>query len=183
MNMNTTRNGMTPRNSRKMPRRGRGNPARQEAVPVGEWEADVVAKRDGRTNAALRRKVKTVGIKQLDVCDLLEEARIYLRKGYEVRLGKDIENGVRFYPIASRDCKSLYLCAQPIGSTRNSLDGMEVGYSRYGLELDDDEIAKEAEKCRKECDKFKRSFISVTPDTMVTCPKCGTEIRVGKMAA
>lgn len=177
--MNTTRNGKTTGSSRKMPRRGRNNPARHEAVPVGEWEADVTAKRNGRTNAALRRKVKTVGIKQLDVADLFDEVRGYLRRGYEVRLtSKNDGEAIRLYPCLDADFTQMFVAAMTMGAFRTSLADIRFRTSHCGQSVDPaDERTAKGERA----ERIAAARQSVTPDTVVTCPKCGTEFRVGKV--
>jgi len=127
-----------------------------------------------------------IGISNKTINDLLDGIVHVLRCGYEVRLG-DNENGVRFYPMIHTDYKTCYVAAATMGSFRYSIDDMQSDVSHNGEIIADSEMIgekssetfgrNEKERIMKE----KRELVCVTPDTIVACPNCGSEFRVGKV--
>lgn len=127
----------------------------------------------GKRNAPTRKFI-TNCVKVIHVD--LECIKMNLMAGKEVRLGKATE-GIRLFPLVEKDYKTVKVIAQTFGDFRNALDDEP-------FELTDDSVSVEDAVKRREADlKRSHSKLSVSPDTMVTCPACGTEFRVGKQLA
>jgi len=173
-NYNATRSS-----SRNSARRDRRNPSRHERVPIGEWEAEVATRKQGRFNNTLRRKVATRGIKHISVGRLLGEVARYLRRGYEVRLvdGKQ-KSAVRFYPCLDKEYKAMFVSAQTMGDFRHSINDIKFRVSNKGKELDVEQSVEDYERKREQTS---RTLACVTPDMTVECPQCGFEFRIGKV--
>lgn len=179
-NMNTQK-GTTRRNSRTYARRDRNNPSRSEHLPIGEWEADVTTKRDGKWNASLRKKVKTRGIKYIKIPGVLGEALRLLRCGYEVRFcDTDGDAGIRLYHCLDNKFEKMFVSARTMGDFRHAINDIGFHVDRGGEELTAETAVKEHDDRYA---KISRTLACVTPDLMVKCPQCGFDIRVGKVLA
>jgi len=101
----------------------------------------------------------------------------YLTSGYEVRIGS-VKSGIRLFPYLNTDFKTQRIVAQTHGDFREAIKDCpweESGKVKHDLgELD------ELRNRRNEFQREGYKLASVTPDTMVECPKCGTTFRVGK---
>jgi len=126
---------------------------------------------------------REIGVKYETIQKVLDGIVHVLRCGYEPVLGTTGE-GVRFYPMLSHDYKTLTLTAQSVGKFRERLEGLHADCTngKEGEVRSDSEVDGSSEEHAtahaKKLNAEKR--ICITPDTVVTCPKCGTEIRVGK---
>ena len=137
------------------------------------WDPVVNVKFQGVTKAALSRKVVTTGIETVECEELLKTIAAWLRSGKEVRLG----DAIRIYPCMDVGLKSMFPAAQTIGDFRNLLRDKKTQAIHCGKSVKKDVIVKKAKERNEE---YKSNRIEVTPDTMVVCPVCGSEIRVGK---
>lgn len=158
---------------------------------VGKGKLRVNLRRNGKSYPGLRRMVKTIdtlsneefaieaGMDSETVLYIVREISRIVRAGYEVRLGEDNENGIRFYPLMNAACNGMVLIAQTIGDYRDSLHGAKYEIYQGGNEIDSDEAKERVAENRVRVGAFK----SVTPDTMVECPKCGAKFRVGQRLA
>ena len=148
----------------------------------GEWDAEVrIKKCRDKTHTSMRRKVKT---KRL--CRVYFDAAFTkrkLREGYEVILmDRDGHNVLRLFPCMNADFTEMYVSAQTLGDFRHkTLEGIKWHTTYCGSDRSNDEVRELNEDTREE--NAKRKFIEVTPDMIINCPKCGTEIRVGKALA
>jgi len=158
----------------------------------GTGHLRVNIKRRGRASTTLERYVKTNGT--IAGKDLAEELGVahgqlvkimqgivrIVRAGYEVRLGKDRENCVRFYPVLDKSYDHMLLVAQTCGDLRSAVS--DLGFTPYhkGEEVGLEDIGELQEAQTEKHDKL---YASVTPDIMVTCDVCGNRIRVGKSLA
>ena len=152
-----------------------------ETRMTAEWEPEAKIKRSGGHYTAPARKLLTKGVAQLCYPTMLKEVLDKLRSGYEVRLtywkGND---AIRIFPILSTDLKTVYPHAQTMGVFRHALEDLKPKVYHKGELLDDVRIRMEKNVQMDKYNKFKeQQRLSVTPDTMVTCPNCGTEFRVG----
>lgn len=104
-----------------------------------------------------------------------------LRSGYEYRMCDDEgEDAVRFIPMVAKDMKTVYICAETMGAFRAELKDKivtpfyrgEPVSSRRASDLLANKMALDR--------KYHSERKTVTPDTVVECPECGCEIRVGK---
>lgn len=162
--------------------------AEQTVRPTVEnWEKDdpevSLVKRGARN---LCRKVEVTGIvdleddPELDIpSDTLEELgdllKKRLRQGREVRLW----GGVRFYPCTDKsNASKIVVCAQTMGFLRGDLlADKKPRFFRGKSEVDAAGLAKLDRAAKKNAAGKKKAAI---PDTMVTCPDCGSEFRVGR---
>lgn len=153
-----------------------------ETRMTAEWEPEVKIKRKGGHNAAPERKLITKGVAKLWRPNLLGDVLNNLRHGYEVRLVDGNGNGaIRIFPILSTDMKTVYPHAQTMGDFRRSLEDLKPKLYHRGELLDDVRVRMEKNIQMDKYNKCKEQRrLSVTPDTMVTCPNCGTEFRVGR---
>lgn len=145
----------------------------------GEWDAEVSIRKDNDINhKSLRRKVKTK--KLCRVCFDADFTKRKLRQGYEVILtDRDGHNVLRLFPCMNADFTEMYVSAQTLGDFRHkTLEGIKWHTSYHGLFRTNNEV-RELNGAEREAQNA-RKFIEVTPDTIINCPKCGTEIRVGK---
>lgn len=145
--------------------------------PVGKWEATVSLSSKGSNRADMRRKVRTNGIRRIDASDIIADAMNQLRAGFEVRL-KDAEgdDAIRLYPCLDADYTEMFAAAQTMGEFRHGLKDIGFTMKRSGNYANREEAT--AARARTKALKVRRQ--NVTPDTIIVCPKCGTEIRVGK---
>ena len=160
-----------------------------ERYGCDNWDPEVRVKRHGK-HPSLQRKVLTRGIVRIERPRLLELITEKLRKGLEVRItGVDGGDAIRFFPLAGTDCKSMFPKAQAMGDFAKCLGDkrLTVVTGSDRRELDDVEIgrkiAAQKERYVEEYERTHADRPSVTPDTVVTCPNCGTEFRVGRQLA
>lgn len=160
-----------------------------ERYSCDNWDPEVQVKHQGK-HSSLRRKVLTRGIIRIKMPCLVEKITSKLRRGLEVRItGADGEDAIRFFPLAGTDCKSMFPKAQAMGDFAKCLGDKRLtvvsGHDRR--KLDDDEIgskiAAQKERYVEEYERTHADRPSVPPDTVVTCPNCGTEFRVGRQLA
>lgn len=148
----------------------------------GEWDAEVrIARKKDTTHKAMRRKVKTN--KKYKIHASFAEVKEKLRQGYEVVLADLKGNDVlRLFPCMNTDFTEMYVSAQTLGDFRHkTLEGIKWHTTYHGSDRSNDEVREMNDYERQA--NTKRKFIEVTPDTVIECPKCGTEIRVGKALA
>ncbi len=145
----------------------------------GNWDPEVTIQRDGARHRALRRKVVTKGIVHVRAAKILEGIVRNLRKGYEVRLTDNAENdAIRIFPIASKDCRRMYVRTQAMGGLCEVLKDKTLVVTHGGEQLSERETERIVNEQHERYEEDRR--LHVTPDTMVTCPNCGTEFRVGR---
>ena len=159
-----------------------GDAAKKSNEPRYEgtnWDEPIVrVRRNGSTRQQVKRKVLTRGIKRIHAFALTKEAIVkYLREGYEVRItDANDKDMIRLFPCMSKDMKKLTITAQTMGEFRECISDKKVHIYHGGKELS----KHQAEKMVIEQRERVENRLAVTPDTVVTCPKCGTEFRVGK---
>ena len=149
-----------------------------ETRMTAEWEPRAKVKRGGFSRRSLVRKLVTNGVKEIGLPGTIEAIEKLLRQGYEVRLtdGKS-EAAIRIYPLLSTDCKRIYPQAATMGGFTDCLSGFKPKVFHRGQELDDVTLRMQRNIAAE--NYAERKKLCVTPDTMVTCPNCGTEFRVG----
>lgn len=123
------------------------------------------------------RKVKTNGVIFLNEEALLEKVANLLNRGYEVRIGSQKYDGaIRLIPVMDTSLTNMNVIAQSMGIFRTeTLKGKSVKLIRKGEEVSQ----KVAQDYMYEKRNAPMNFESVTPDTVVKCPKCGYTFRVG----
>lgn len=159
-------------------------------LKVTNWDKEVPVMTVARSCRPSNRKVVTKGviigaetsrIAEDEDAAVLTRILDVVRAGYEYRMiDENGEEALRFIPVVEKDMKTVSLVAQTMGSFRKALNDKEVKPFYRGEEVTRTKAAKiiedEAEKGRE----YQRNRVNVSPDTLVTCPKCGTEFRVGK---
>ena len=162
--------------------------SKSETRFTGDWEVGVV-----KRGNSIRRKVVTKGVRKVYCFKTLFELEHDLREGNEVRLtfandcGNEIDC-VRLIPMMKTDFSGMYVCAQTMGELCDSLKGIKTKLIRRAQagkheprEISASQANKmwrEANDKRNEESREKREWVS--PDTVVECPKCGYEFRVGR---
>lgn len=145
------------------------------------WDEPVVrVKKNGYENPVLRRKVLTTGEVPVLIPESLSKSIIKsLRMGREVRLDvSGYGEGIRLFPCMNRDCTQMFIAAQTMGDFRECVADKKVKVIHCDRELSEDETAQLVRESVERHEANRRE--NVSPDTLVTCPNCGTEFRVGK---
>lgn len=140
-----------------------------------DWdsECEVRVRKNGHMSA-MKRMIPVKGKITLDATLLLDAVEEWMRKGYDVRLTRNSEEAVRFYPFASSDCKSLLVRVQPLGKAADWLKDKKIAVRHRGEMKSGEEVKSMVSEQRRKGREY------VTPDTVVTCPECGFEFRVGR---
>ena len=143
-----------------------------EDVPVATW-----AKGRRRMPA---RKVITRGVAKVELTGRqTERIAKMLASGMEVRLAMGGEEAIRLFPCAATDFRTMFVAAETMGGFRHEVyRGRSLAFtSRRGARrVGRDEVDERVERVCAE----RKGRVHVTPDTVVACPKCGFEFRVGK---
>ena len=139
-------------------------------------ECEIKIKRGGG-GGALHRMIPTRGVVTIDATAILDSVKEQMRKGYDVRLTCGGEEAVRFFPFASADCKSILVRIQPLGSAADWLKDKKITVKHCGEKKSSREVDELYREARL---KDHRAPDYVTPDTMVTCPNCSYQFRVGR---
>ena len=142
-----------------------------EEVPVATW-----TKGRRRTPA---RKVLTKGVAKVELTKA-QTARIarMLGMGMEVRLAAAGEDAIRLYPCAATDFRTMFVAAETMGEFRHAVyRNRSLAFtSRKGRRrVDEEEIAERVVRAGRD-----DARAHVSPETVVRCPKCGFEFKVGK---
>jgi len=142
---------------------------------------DVSLERHG--NKKPDRKVKVRGILRDDWLEreadvepgaihrIVEAIKKALQHGYEPRM----DESIRFVHMVDADFANMRVSVQPMGPFRSCLEGVS-----FRLQYDGREVSpEEAEGMREEPEEHDEAE-EVSPDQMITCPKCHRRFRVGK---
>ena len=147
----------------------------KKTTDKGYEEVTIRIKRHGDGHAISRKVVnevptRTFIIPQLDiVLDALNEAPC------EIRLAtSDGKEAIRLYRVLTTKLDEQFIAAQTMGDFRHGInDNRKLRFTHRNKTV----TKKEVERFNLD-QKAKR--VNVSPDTLVTCPACGTEFRVGK---
>lgn len=115
---------------------------------------------------------KEAGLEAGSVKRLMEAITKALRHGYEPRMAES----VRFVHMVDANFTNMRVSVQPMGSFRNCLEGVSFRL-RYG---EREMSAEEADGLRDPDSGEEEAESEVSPDQMITCPKCHKRFRVGK---
>lgn len=141
-------------------------------VPVATW-----AMGRGRMPA---RKVITRGVAKVELTGRqAERIAKMLASGMEVRLAMGGEEAIRLFPCAATDFRTMFVAAETMGGFRHeAYRGRSLAFtSRRGARrVGRDEVDGRVGRTLAERD----GRVHVSPDTVVACPRCGFEFRVGK---
>ena len=146
------------------------------------WDRPTVKVKSHGRGAMPARKVVTRGTKTIECGGILESAAKMLREGYEVRLARKGETAVRLIPMIDAKTNGMYVDARTlVGAFRDgTLADKTARFVRFGREVSAEAVGEFVD--RKKSEK-RGGEDEVTPDTLVTCPKCGYRFRVGRRMA
>ena len=129
-----------------------------------------------RNGNKVSRKVVTRKIVRINASRVIDEIIDQLRQGNEVRLCNGDSDAVRFYPCLEKDMKKMFIACSSMGDFRDSLADKKAKLFRLGEERSAQDMREFQIAVHDEA-KLRKN---VTPSTIVKCPKCGEEFRVGK---
>ena len=129
-----------------------------------------------RKGDRVSRKVLTRKVVRINAARILEAVVDQLRQGNEVRLCDGDNDAIRLYPCLQQDMKTMFVACSSMGEFRNSLNDKKAKLFRLGEERS----AKDMVEFQKAVAEEIKSCKHVSPSTIVRCPKCGEEFRVGK---
>ena len=158
------------------------NSNEEKRFACDNWDKpEIRTKRRGTDHSTLKRKVITTGKAVIPAPYTIDQAVKYLRQGNIVELSDGSgQSFIMLVPIASADCKSILVAAKamtPLSQCMTDKKPVVVqGKGKSRKDVSQDEVQKLVEE---QAERFEQR-ISVTPDTVVACPKCGFEFRVGK---
>ena len=143
------------------------------------WDNDVpVAIKAKERRRMPARKVLTTGIGRVALTKRqMGGITQMLRSGKEVRLSDGADAILRLYPCAETDFRTMFVAAQAVGSFRRAAyEGRKLRFTsaKGSRELSGEDVALRVAKVVAE----RRE--GVTPEVLVSCPKCGFEFKVGK---
>ena len=143
-----------------------------EEVSVATW-----AKGRARKPA---RKVLTRGVAKVELTKgQMGGITKMLGSGMEVRLDFGGEDAIRLYPCAATDFRTMFVAADTMGEFRHAVySGKNLAFtSRHGRRaVSREEVEERVERV----EQARAERVHVTPETVVECPKCGFEFKVGK---
>ena len=122
------------------------------------------------------RKVLTRKVVCINAARIFDAIIDQLRQGNEVRLCNGDSNAVRFYPCLKQDMKTMFVASATMGDFRESLVDKKAKLFRLGEER----TAKDMREFQQAVSEEINAHKHVTPSTMVRCPNCGEEFRIGK---
>lgn len=190
---NPTKQTKPETNERKqtMNTESKNDEARFEGVNWDEdWKPKVQMHAHGDQQPV--RKVLTKGVREV-YCDEFVLIKKLLRQGYEVQLREPgaKDSFLRVYPLLGTDLKTMYARAQAMLPLSTCIADKKVKMVFRGKEYtkpEDASAAIDETRYRRENGEYDgeedgEKLPSVTPDTVVKCPKCGTRFRVGRALA
>ena len=168
--------------------KGKSMNKRTENEPVEvKWDnepLDVALERHGCKRPD--RKVKVRGILRDDwleqeadlepgsVHRLVEAIKKALRHGYEPRM----DESVRFVHLVDANFANMRVSVQPMGPFRGCLEGVSFRLRYEGREMSSEEAKELRDQGTGNGEQEESEEVS--PDQMITCPKCHKRFRVGK---
>ena len=141
-------------------------------------EPEVKVTRSG--GKGIERKVLTVGTMTIDATALLGKIEKLMRQGNEVRLTRRGQDALRFVPLADLECRKIEPRAFFMGDMARMLDDKKLRITRLGAEIPQSDVQRIVNRARELGRETAKRRRHVTPDTMVNCPKCGFQFRVGR---
>ncbi len=128
----------------------------------------------------IAKKVLTTGIVSINLTRTQWQEIIgNLSQGKEVRLAHDGVDMIRLFPCAEGDLAGMFVCAQTMGDFRHEpYVGKSLKYTtrKCTMALSKTKVEKLVRRARQKDPEREH----VSPETVVKCPNCGTEFKVGK---
>lgn len=148
--------------------------SKDETVIKGKWRAKARYYGSGARQPVPRRYVHNRGIKSIEDRRLEQKITEYLRSGFEVRL---FGGSVRLYHCVNKEFNTMYIAATTIADSRvrSCVHDIEFDFVRKDGKHDRQDVID------MELDRRQAAMLHITPDTVVECPECGTQFRVGKV--
>ena len=148
----------------------------EKTVLKGKWRATAQYHGDGQKNAVPRRFVHNRGVREIEDRRLERKITDLLRSGYEVRL---FGGSVRLYHCVDKEFRTMYVAAATLADSRmrSCVHDIEFDFVHKGGKRDRQDVV-DMELDRRQA---RDGMIHVTPDTVVECPECGTQFRIGKV--
>ena len=171
---NTKRNQTMKTKARAKRTAGAGSGS-GEGVIAGKWRAKARFASDGRKNLTPRRFVHNRGVVRIEDAALERKIIDYLKSGYEVRL---FNGSVRLYHCVDKEFRTMYIAAATLADSRvrGCVNDVEFDFVRKDGKHDVQDVIDLELDHRQAKDEM----VHVSPDTVVECPKCGFQFRVGK---
>ena len=150
-------------------------------IECTNWDEEVSVATWARGRARKpARKVLTRGVAKVELTKgQMGGIMKMLGSGMEVRLDFGGEDAIRLYPCAAADFRTMFVAADTMGEFRHAVyRGKSLSFtSRRGRRAVSSEEVEER-VVRVETARQERAH--VTPETVVACPRCGFEFKVGK---
>jgi len=152
----------------------------RKRIQLCDWNeaihAKAVNKQDHYSIKALCRGKQTeTDIARKAGLDPSDIERVLVAIGNAVHEGYDVElcGAVRFYACVLK-LETPCIVAQTMGNFRRSVADKAIRPTVKGEETTVEAVKELDSKARKECPH-------ITPDRMIVCPVCGSNLRVGKV--
>ena len=149
----------------------------------GDWPK--VRVRYDHNDNRIKRKVVETRVKRIPAGDLVKRIVRELRTGASVELLDENGDGaIRICAVVGPKLDKMYASCIAMKPLSHSLN--DIGFSIVRGRGRDEHIEsaeKWAEEAKQMAVAAKDETPSVTPDSMVTCPKCGTRFRIGRRLA
>lgn len=141
----------------------------------GYEEITVRIKRKGKGHVLSRKVVNEIETRTVIIPELDEVLAALNEAPCEIRLAtSDGREAIRLYRCLTPKLDEQFIAAQTMGDFRHGIsDDRKVRFTHRNKTV----TKKEVERMS---DRVKAERVHVTPDTLVECPKCGYEFRVGK---
>jgi hypothetical protein len=150
-------------------------------IECTNWDEEVSVATWARGRARKpARKVLTRGVAKVELTKgQMGGITKMLGSGMEVRLDFGGEDAIRLYPCAATDFRTMFVAADTMGEFRHAVyRGKSLSFtSRRGRRAVSRE---EVEERVGRVETARQERAHVTPETVVACPRCGFEFKVGK---
>ena len=146
------------------------------------WDKpEIRTQRQSTSHGTLQRKVLTTGKAVIAAPKVLADAVKFLRQGKIVELSDCTgKSCIMLVPIASADCKSIFVAAKAMTPLSQCMaDKKPVVVKGKGKNFKAVSHVEVQDLVEEQAERYQER-ISVSPDTVVQCPQCGFEFRVGK---
>ena len=159
-----------------------------DEIPNVEWDAKAKCKRREKTRSSMRTRLNLKGTVNIQVPNLLPRIVELVRQGYAVNLcGEEYADkhnpkgaAIQIKPAVDGDLKAIHIIAATLGKFKTATSDIKFHYSRNGKDVSKAAILREAEEVRAKAQERREFLKCVSPDSVVTCPQCGTSFRIGK---
>lgn len=141
-----------------------------------EYEEVVIrVKRKGKGHVLARKVVSEIETRTVIIPELDDVLAALNEAPCEIRLATgDGKAAIRLYRCLTKNLDEQFIAAQTMGDFRHGIsDNRSVRFTHRNKTVTQKEVERMNRRIRDEREH-------VTPDTLVKCPKCSFEFRVGK---